>query len=577
MLEIRLIGRPHLLRDGVPIPGPRGAKCWALLARVVRSSDPISRQQLVNELFAEADDPMGALRWVLAELRRRLGLPDALRGNPISLDLGEAVIVDVVQVASGRLPEPYPHGVLLEGVEMHASPGFETWLLVERQRVASELLGVLRQSTLRALSGRDHARAVRLASAMVETAPLEEGPHVLLIKALVAAGDQTAADRHVVATEAAFERELGVDSVPALRAAAKPVVTPTSAGVSSVATAKSLLTAGLSAIAAGAADGGIDWLRGAVAASERAGDPQLHATCLFELGTALVHAVRGYDDEGEVLLHAAREAAREAGDRETMAKALAELAYIDVLAARRDSPVSRLEQAWQESERFPKVRAAVAAYDAVHLSDWGRLDEALDRFDEAIDLCRETGSVRRGIWAMACAARTAYLAGWIPAAERWAKEAERQAHSERWTAILPWPEAWHAHARLARGEAPEDVRSDLEATYALAKQIQDPCWEGVAAKTMGLTFVQEGDPASALPWFAEAAAALRRMNDSYRWVAVEVMATEAEAAMLAGDVEHARSVAEAALEGAARGDMPQLMARAEAVLARARERGATPV
>lgn len=571
MLSIRLIGQPRLLREGVPITGPRGAKCWALLARLARSPDPVSRQQLVNELFAEADDPMGAVRWSLAELRRRMGTPEALRGNPISLDLGDEVQLDVKEIAAGRLPDPVPRGELLEGIDVLSSPGFETWLLVERQRVAADLLGLLRQGTLRALSARDHERALTLARAMVDTAPLEEGPHVLLVKALVAGGDQAAAERHVDDTEAAFERELGFAPGPALRAAARPAVTPSTAGVSSVATANSLLTAGLSAVAAGAATAGIEHLRAAATAAEGTGDRSLEATCLFELGTALVHAVRGYDDEGSILLEQARAVATEAGDEETAVKALAELAYVDVLAARRETAAARLAEAWDLSERYPKVRASVAAYDAVHLSDWGQLDAALDRFDEAIDLCRETGSVRRGIWAMACAARTAYLAGWIPASERWAKEAQRQAQSERWTAIRPWPEAWHAHARLAKGEDPAAVRADLESTYALAKQLGDPCWEGVSAKAMGLTFVAEGNPEAAIPWLDDASAACLRTNDSYRWVNVEVMVTEAEVALSAGDRDRAQDIAERALQGAARGDMPLLIERAEKVIEALRE------
>ncbi|WP_296665832.1 BTAD domain-containing putative transcriptional regulator [Demequina sp.] len=566
MIEVRLVGKPRLLRDGVPIPGPRGSKCWALLARLVRSPDPVSRQQLVNELFSEADDPQGALRWALAELRRRLGMPEALRGNPIALDLDEDTVVDVLTLQSGSLPEPSPRGTLLEGVEVQASPGFETWILVERQRVAGEMIGLLRQATLRALSARDTSRAITLASSMVEIAPFEEGPHVLLVKALVAAGDQAAAQRHVSDTEAAFMRELGVVPTAALRTAARPAITPSTAGVSSVATANSLLTAGMSAIAAGAADGGIEWLRGAAGAAEGAGDRSLEATCLFELGTALVHAVRGYDDEGAVLLDAAFEAATEAGAQDIAAKALAELAYIDVLAARRESAVARIAEAWAISESMPKVRASLASYDAVHLSDWGRLDEALDRFDEAIDLCRETGSVRRGIWAMACAARTAYLAGWLPAAERWAKEAQRQAQTERWTAIRPWPEAWHAHARLARGEDPAAVRVDAESTYALARQIGDPCWEGISAKVMGLTYVKDGRPELAIPWLEDASTACVRLNDSYKWVSTEVLVTDCEVALEIGDTERASAVAEHALEVAARGDMPLLMRRAESVL-----------
>lgn len=41
---------------------------------------------------------------------------------------------------------------------------------------------------------------------------------------------------------------------------------------------------------------------GATKSAQTLGDDQLHARCLFELGTALVHAVRGHDDEGAVLL-----------------------------------------------------------------------------------------------------------------------------------------------------------------------------------------------------------------------------------------------------------------------------------
>lgn len=202
----------------------------------------------------------------------------------------------------------------------------------------------------------------------------------------------------------------------------------------------------------------------------------------------------------------------------------------------------------------------------MHLSDWGRLDRAIDRFDEAIDLCRETGSIRRGIWTMGCAARTAYLAGWIPAAERWAKESIRQAIVEKWTAIRPWPEAWLAHARLARGESTEVIRADLESTYALARQLQDPCWEGVSAKAMALTYVADGDEAASLPWIEHASVACQRMNDSYRWVHVEVLVTEAEIAAKVGDLPRAAAVGARALEGAARGDMPLLLERAETLL-----------
>ena len=60
-------------RAGVPVDAPRGHKAWGLLAYLLRSRVPPSRERLATLLFPEADDPLGALRWTLSEVRRRLG------------------------------------------------------------------------------------------------------------------------------------------------------------------------------------------------------------------------------------------------------------------------------------------------------------------------------------------------------------------------------------------------------------------------------------------------------------------------------------------------------------------------
>jgi hypothetical protein len=62
MLTIRLLGPPAIERDGLLLRSPRGRKGWALLSYL---------------LFGDADDPLGALRWTLAELRRSLAISGA--------------------------------------------------------------------------------------------------------------------------------------------------------------------------------------------------------------------------------------------------------------------------------------------------------------------------------------------------------------------------------------------------------------------------------------------------------------------------------------------------------------------
>ncbi|WP_461165168.1 AfsR/SARP family transcriptional regulator [Arthrobacter sp. R4-81] len=568
MLYVRLIGQLGLERDGRPVPGPRGHKTWAVLGRLLRSSEPVSRQVLVEELFSEADDPMGALRWSLAELRRRMGNADALRGNPISIAVGNDVTADVWEVARGAIgDDEIPEGQFLEGIEVKASVAFESWLLIERQRVDGEVLSTLRQRTLRALSGRQFERAVALAGAMVRRAPLEEGPHILLIKALASAGRVEAAVRQADASEALFSKELGIAATPAIRAAARPALSAPVPGVSARASAWSLCEAGLAAVSAGAADAGIECLRGACAASEISGDRELFGRCLTELGTALVHSIRGYDDEGAVILAMAVDMALAAGAERIAAKALSELGYVDLLAGRRTSAADYLRAAGRLATNDAPLMAALAGFEAMNLSDWGKLEAGLGKFMEAVELSRSAGAVRRESWNLGVGARTFFILGRTEEAAEWAARSCELARRENWTAFRPWPEAWLAHARLARGEDPRLVRETAETTFALARQLQDPCWEGLAAKTIGLTHLEEGDPRTALEWMKNAGTLCSRVTDSYTWVETDVLLAEAQAALGLGETDRADAVARRAVAGAAKGSMEDLLERAMGLLA----------
>lgn len=567
MLVIRLIGRPRLERDGARIAGPRGNKTWALLGRLVRSAEPVSRQRLVDELFSEADDPMGALRWSLAELRRRTGLTDAFKGNPISAALGPDALVDVVDPGSGVVPDDIPAGEFLEGIVVSGSAGFDTWLLIERQRVDSELLSCLRQATLRALSGRRFDQAITCAAAMVQRSPLTEGPHVLLVKALAASGDADAALRQVEASEAVFRDELGVEPTPAIRRAARATVASSVPGVSFRASAESLRDAGLAALSAGAADAGLECLRGATAAAETAGEAGLLSECLMELGTALVHSVRGYDDEGSVVLQQAVETATDAGAGDIAAKAFSELGYVDMLAGRREGATRNLAAASDLAGNDPPLVATLAGFEAMNLSDWGRTAQAADRFGEAVELSKSAGALRRETWNLGIGARTLFIEGRMDEAADWAARSMELARDERWTAFRPWPEAWAAQVRLANGENPEDVRRAAEATFALARQLDDPCWEGVAAEVLALTYIVDDQYDTAMEWMDNASTACRRVTDSYAWVGVHVLIAEAGAAHDAGDHERAGSAARRAIGEAARGGMDGLLVRAQSIVA----------
>lgn len=81
-----------------------------MLAYVALAELPATRRRLSSMLFSDAADPHGALRWTLAELRRALGAPDALRGDPVRPGLHAGVVVDALIVSAGQAGEEFVRG-----------------------------------------------------------------------------------------------------------------------------------------------------------------------------------------------------------------------------------------------------------------------------------------------------------------------------------------------------------------------------------------------------------------------------------------------------------------------------------
>ncbi|HEX8006356.1 MAG TPA: BTAD domain-containing putative transcriptional regulator, partial [Trebonia sp.] len=276
MLTIRLLGRPVIERDGVAIRPPRGRKAWALLSYLLLTERPQSRRHLSDLLFGDADDPLGALRWTLAELRRTLDIPAVLTGDPLITSLGDKVIVDVDLVTrddSDPAPLLKADGELLEDVNLASSLEFESWLLVERHRVSARIEARCRQVAVSLLASGQAKDAVAYAARAVARNPLEEGNHELLVRSLAATGDRVAALRQVAVCEDILRRDLGLETSPALReAAAVSTGNPVAPALSGRAAGSSQLDAGRAAIVAGAVDAGLQCLRRAVAEASRCGD-----------------------------------------------------------------------------------------------------------------------------------------------------------------------------------------------------------------------------------------------------------------------------------------------------------------
>lgn len=317
-LAIHLLGAPFVISGSARQAAPRGRKPWALLAYLLTTGSAPSREWLAELLFSDAEDPLNALSWNLAQLRRLLGPDAAIRGEPVELQLPSGTFIDIRALTAGTwvqaLGVPGLGRDLLEGMGFPSSPAFEVWLLAERRHLAGAAENVLREAARAKLAAGDAARAVELASRLVTMNSLDEDAQELLIRAYTTGGDRAAAERQRDACVALFRRELGTDPGEAVLRAAEPVAKRSPAvRPATRSTIEARLEAGLAAMDAGAVDAAIASMRAAVAEAYEADDPDLQGRALLALGSALVHGVRGRDAEGAGILHEAIAVAERTG------------------------------------------------------------------------------------------------------------------------------------------------------------------------------------------------------------------------------------------------------------------------
>lgn len=562
---IRLLGEPAIFDGEGRIQPVRGHQPWALLARLVLSRAPLDRRALADELFQETADPLGALRWGLAALRKALDCAECLRGDPIETDFPQTVEIDVLRLERGDL-DIEDAGPLLGTLEPRCGAEFSTWLLAERERIAGIVDGRIRRETLAAIAVGDHVRAIRLAELAARRDPFNESAQILFAKSLAAAGRFDAALRHVEVMEALYLAELGEKPSPALRSAARRTVSAAPAGISQAAFVSSLLQSGLAALAAGATDAGIDCLRRAAGDAERAGDDHLLARTTFELGTALVHSVRGFDDEGSVLLRQSTELSRQHGYDDLAVSGLRELGYVEALAGRRPASAEYLAAAG-DFAMDDDGRAGIHAVTGFNLADWGKAEAAFENYEISLDCARTAGNRRREIWSLGLGAWGLVGDGRFEDAREWVDDCLRLVETQNWLAFRPFPVAILAEVELELGAEPASLRPALEEAFALSCQLQDPCWEAAIARVLALTHLAGRDYPSAEKWLGEAARRCARDIDAYAALQVEIAASRVRLAEAMDDAAMAGAAAREWIALAARTHMDRHVARAAAFIA----------
>jgi len=564
-IKINILGSPEIIDANGDKQTVRGHKSWALLARVLLARQPLSRRDIATELFPEVDDPLGSLRWCLASLRKALNVPGVFSGDPIESNLPKDAEVDVLNLEKGAFRTD-GIGNLLEGIEPQCSAEFSTWLLIEREQVAGAINAGIRQKVLQGMSLGDYDQAIQFAEIGVRRAPFDEAPHILLVKSLSLAGQHDAALQHVVATEASFIEELGEKPSDALRSAARRTIAAPPAGISPRAVINSLIESGLAALAAGAADAGVDNLRRAVAEAEKAADDQLLAKASFELGNALVRAIRGYDDEGAIVLRQSIELARRCGSADIASTGLRELGYVDTLAGRRPDAAANFAEAISLTDD-PEILATIHVTTGINLVDWGKTDDGMNHIGTSLEYSRGIQNQQIESWALG-------FGGWAllqtpdsqDEANKWFSDSLKLVSDINWIAFRPWPLAGLCESRVLQQDDPKVILPDLEDAFALSCHLGDPCWEAAVARSMGLSYAAMNDNERAMEWLIEAKKRCLGVTDTWIALVVEILASMVDLSLKMDQPIQADTLAREYLSLAARVHMDTHVSRAVKLL-----------
>jgi DNA-binding SARP family transcriptional activator len=555
---IRLLGIPEIVcPEGTQVQ-PRGRKTWALLAYLILGRRKASRSSLASLLFADADDPLGALRWNLAQLRRALGPHIELAGDPLTLALPDNWHCDVESVldpAAAEVLDPSAlEGELLEGLSFPECSAFDAWLTVERHHIAAAVQTVIYEEALTALAAGAPQSAAYLAAKVVGLDPFNANFQSVLIKSLIAAGDHARARKHVLQCADNFRRELGVDLPEEIRRALVPEkgrigpMVPASAS-----TVRSYLEAATASRAAGAVDRAMDQFRTARELAERTGRNDLRAESLIALAGGLIHSVGARGAAVDALLHESLTFLPKDEVSPLSAAAYRYLGWLSCLRGTPESAIRWLDRAETCAEGLPAEQSKILAARGVTELDTAHYRSGHDALLASEELAVTTGDRRQAAIAMALSGRGYLLQGNLGRAAAVLDKVLDVVSSEHWTAFAPFVETLRGEVFLAEGKL-DEATDYIDHATVLANLTGDMMFSASAQAKLHLAL---GDTRLAQHHIHQ----VQGLSTRWMWARGRLMDTACEVA-LATQSPEAAVLAAGLTKLASRSGMRELVVRA---------------
>lgn len=504
-LTIRLLGRPALERERGEVR-LEGRKTWALLAYALLESRPPTRRELIDRLWSDADDPQGALRWALSQVRKALA-PDAEiveRDARLVFQPRGRVDIDARDLLDGRWDasnvDDLVRGDLLEGMDLSEADDFARWLDVQRARVAGARAEAIRSgATLLARS--EPTRALALAERGLLAQPYDEELHELIVEIHVLNGDRSRAAAYVERLRQRYRADLATE-LPATvsRPLARAVAAPSTAVPSDV-RGYALLDTARARTSAG--DYASAWNIGRRVAADAAasGDRALELSAL--LTQARVHTTGSFGEPRPTLglLQRALLLATDLADRPSLADVEAERGRLLALDGRYGAADAALRRALAiATELEDDERAAwTKIYLAFVLADRCEFEPAEDNLRDAIAF------LGHAPMPLALLARVLLATGRVREARLTADLAVDAALARHMLPPLSFALVVAGEARVADSDL-DGATDRFERALAISGETGDSDWQSLALRGLASIARRRGDPQRALARLREALA-----------------------------------------------------------------------
>jgi DNA-binding SARP family transcriptional activator/predicted ATPase len=224
-LRLTLFGKPQVHSGAVAIDPQLSAKSIALLAYLAVTRQAHSRQALAGLFWGELPESTARanLRLTLSRLRKAVGDALTLGGQSLAFDFDQPHWVDVL-VFEGAATDPaqVEPTQLQEAVELYRrpflddfalndAPEFETWVLMERERLHQLARRTLLFLADRAEQTHDLAASSESIRRLLVLEPWNEEAHYRLIWLLAHSGERSAALQQYERCRQILADELGVE------------------------------------------------------------------------------------------------------------------------------------------------------------------------------------------------------------------------------------------------------------------------------------------------------------------------------------------------------------------------------